>query len=172
MTTTQTVEPLAAPAPAPLDELHVRRLLVAIDGSSSAELAIRAAVTAGHTDHAAITLLVVVPDMIAEATRWPVSGAPDPARMQREADDEARRLLAAVVDRLPADLPVKTLVRHGKPGPEICAQAKECGEYDAILLGARGVGRVGALTGSVSSYVMHHADATVIVVHPPRDGQP
>lgn len=166
--TIEAAQSLTAPEAAPLDELHVRRLLVAVDGSSTAELAIRAAVTAGHTDHAAVTLLVVVPDMLTESTRWPVTGAPDPAQMQREADEEARRLLADIVDRLPGDLPVKTLIRHGKPGPEICAQAKACGEYDAILLGARGVGRVGALTGSVSTYVMHHADTTVIVVHPPR----
>jgi nucleotide-binding universal stress UspA family protein len=168
MTSIETIEPVEVPEATPLDELHVRRLLVAVDGSSTAELAIRAAVTAGHTDHAAITLLVVVPDMVTETTRWPMAGAPDPAQLQREADEEARRLLAEVVDRLPEDLPVKTLIRHGRPGPEICAQAKACGDYDAILLGARGVGRVGALTGSVSTYVLHHADTTVIVVHPPR----
>ena len=39
---------------------------------------------------------------------------------------------------------------------------------DAILLGARGVGRVGALVGSVSSYVMHHSDTAVFVAHAPR----
>ena len=115
--TTHLVEPLTAPEAAPLDELHVRRLLVAVDGSPTAELAIRAAITAGHADHAAITLLVVVPDVIAEASRWAVAGMPDPAQMQREADEEARRLLREVVDRLPADLPVKALVRHGRPGP-------------------------------------------------------
>jgi len=39
---------------------------------------------------------------------------------------------------------------------------------EAILLGARGVGRVGAITGIVSNGVMHHADTTVIVMLPPR----
>ena len=161
------IETLEQPSEA-LDELHVHRLLVAVDGSASAELAVRAAITAGRWDNAAITLLVVVPDMIARPSPWTVTGGPDPATIQREMDDDACRLLRDIVARLPADLPVKTRLRHGKPGPEICAQARECGEYDAIVLGARGVGRVGALTGSVSSYVMHHADATVIVVHPAR----
>jgi nucleotide-binding universal stress UspA family protein len=32
------------------------------------------------------------------------------------------------------------------------------------------VGRVGALMGSVSSYVLHHADIAVFVAHAPRDG--
>jgi nucleotide-binding universal stress UspA family protein len=161
------VETLAEPAQS-LDELHIRRLLVAVDGSPAAELAVRAAITAAHRDNAAITLLTIVPDMLAGPPHWAVAGATNPAAMQREIDDDACRLLRDIVARLPEDLPVKTRIRRGKPGPEICAQAKECGEYDAILLGARGVGRVGALTGSVSSYVMHHADATVIVVHPPR----
>jgi nucleotide-binding universal stress UspA family protein len=57
-------------------------------------------------------------------------------------------------------------IRHGKAGPEIVAQSKE-NEYDAILLGARGLGRVGALIGSVSQYVMHHADTPVFVAHAP-----
>jgi nucleotide-binding universal stress UspA family protein len=159
------IETLAEPTQA-LDELHIRRLLVAVDGSDAAELALRAAITAAHRDHAAITLLTVVPDMLAKPSHWSV--AANPAAMQQEIDDDACALLRDIVARLPDDLPVKTRIRRGKPGPEICAQANECGEYDAILLGARGVGRVGALTGSVSSYVMHHADTTVIVVHPPR----
>jgi nucleotide-binding universal stress UspA family protein len=58
-------------------------------------------------------------------------------------------------------------LRHGKAGPEIVAQSREC-DYDAILLGARGVGRVHALVGSVSSYVLHHADTAVFVAHAPR----
>jgi nucleotide-binding universal stress UspA family protein len=161
----ETAEPLSHAA---LDELHVHRLLVAVDGSAAAELALRAALTAGRWDNAAITLLMVVPDVRAGATRWAVAGTPDPAALQREMDEDANRQLRDIVARLPSDLPVKTRIRHGKPGAEICAQAKECGEYDAILLGARGVGRVGALTGSVSTYVMHHAETTVIVVHPPR----
>ena len=65
------------------------------------------------------------------------------------------------------DIPVTKCLRHGKAGPEIVAQSKEH-DYDAILLGARGVGRVGALVGSVSSYVMHHADTAVFVAHAPN----
>ena len=36
---------------------------------------------------------------------------------------------------------------------------------NAIILGARGVGRVGSMLGSVSSYVMHHAKSAVFVAH-------
>jgi nucleotide-binding universal stress UspA family protein len=151
---------------APLAELHLHRLLVAVDGSNTADLALSAAVTAARRDHAAITLLAVVPDFVAEASGW-VTGSPDPAALQREADAEAERLLAATVDRIPEDIPVTKCLRHGKPGPEIVAMSREH-DYDAILVGARGVGRVGALVGSVSSYVLHHADTAVFVAHAPR----
>ena len=74
------------------------------------------------------------------------------------------------VARIPADIAVHKIYRRGKAGPEIVKAAKE-GDYDAIILGARGVGRVGAMMGSVSSYVLHHADIAVFVAHAPRDGQ-
>jgi nucleotide-binding universal stress UspA family protein len=164
-------QPAVAPAPAaPLDELHLHRLLVCIDGSPTAELALRGAITVAHRDHAAVTLLVVVPDFATKAGGWVTPGAPCPAVLQEEADTNACRLLRETVERLPADIPVTTVLRRGKPGPEICAQARECGNYDAILLGARGVGRIGSLTGSVSSYVLRHADTAVFIAHPPRDG--
>jgi nucleotide-binding universal stress UspA family protein len=152
---------------APFGELHLHRLLVAVDGSTTGDLALSAAVTAARRDHAAITLLAVTPDFIADTRIW-ATGAPDPATLQTEADEEASRLLADTVERIPDDIPVTKCLRHGKAGPEIVAQAREH-DYDAILLGARGVGRVGAaLVGSVSNYVMNHADIAVFVAHAPR----
>lgn len=150
-----------------LGELHFHRLLVALDGSENALLALSAAVTAARRDHAAITLMYVVPDMASEAARWPWA-AQVPGDLQGDADRQAERTLREAVARIPEDIPVTTLVRRGKAGPEIVAHARES-DYDAILLGARGVGRVGALMGSVSQYVLHHADVAVFVAHAPRD---
>ena len=150
---------------APLGELHYRNLLVAIDGSRSGELALRGAVTVARRDNSRVTLLCVTPDVVAEASRWPAL-APIPD--QRDADAVAEKLLREAVARIPEDIPVTTLVRRGRPGPEIVATAKDH-PYDAILLGARGVGRVEALIGSVSQYVMHHADCAVFVAHAPRE---
>jgi nucleotide-binding universal stress UspA family protein/membrane protein YdbS with pleckstrin-like domain len=149
----------------PIDELRLHRLLVAVDGSANSELALSAAVTAARRDHASITLLTVVPSTATETGRW--SGLAAPPVTQEELDDEACKLLRRVSDRIPEDIPVRTLVRRGRPGPGIVAAARE-GDYDAILLGARGVGRVGALLGSVSHYVLHHADIAVFVTHAAR----
>jgi nucleotide-binding universal stress UspA family protein len=151
----------------PLGELQLHRLLVAIDGSTNAELALSAAITAARRDNASVTLLTVGPDLSVSPAAWsvPVTGALD----QQAVDDDGGKRLNATVARIPSDIPVRTLYRRGKAGPEIVKAAKE-GNYDAIVLGARGVGRVGAMMGSVSSYVLHHADIAVFVAHAPRDG--
>lgn len=146
-------------------ELKLHRLLVAIDGSDNADLAVTAAVTAARRDHASITLVAVGPDLGAGPAAWsmPVTGGID----QDEVDEDVCKRLKETVARIPSDIPVRTLYRRGKPGPEIVRAARE-GDFDAIIVGARGVGRVGALMGSVSSYVLHHAEIAVFVAHAPR----
>ncbi len=151
------------PQPAePLGELRFHRLLVAVDGSPNAELALSAAVNVAKRDNATLTLVSVAPDL----SRWPAGSAYDPS-LQSEADEEARATLAALVERIPAEIGVRTLWRRGPAGHEIVKAARE-GDYDAILVGARGVGRVGAVFGSVSSHVLRHAgDLAVFVAHAP-----
>jgi nucleotide-binding universal stress UspA family protein len=152
---------------APVTELEFRRFLVAIDGSPSAELALSAALTAARRVNASIALICVAPDVVAGASRWP-GPAPLPVD-QTQADEFAGRILRDAVDRLPEDIPITTIMRRGKPGHEIVAAADES-NYDAILLGARGLGRLESMVGSVSQYVMHHAKVAVFVVHaPPGD---
>jgi nucleotide-binding universal stress UspA family protein len=154
------------PEPAALyGELVLHRLLVAVDGSANADLALTGAVTVARRDHATITLITVGPDLAAGPATWsvPLASGFDQAAV----DADACKRLRETVARIPADISVHTLYRRGKPGCEIVKASKE-GDYDAIILGARGVGRVGAMMGSVSSYVLHHADITVFVAHAPR----
>jgi nucleotide-binding universal stress UspA family protein len=155
------------PVPRTLGELRFHRLLVAYDCSPSAELALSAAITAAQRDNASITLLAVVPNVRCELACWPTPCPPDPDALQREADAEAAARLAAAAGRVPEGIPVTTVVRHGKAAREIVAQTQEV-EYDAVILGARGVGRIGTILGSVSNHVLHHADTSVFVAHAPR----
>jgi nucleotide-binding universal stress UspA family protein len=159
------VATLPEPA-AVLPELCLHRLLVAIDGSANAELALSAAITAARRDHATVTLLLVGPDLAAGPAAWsvPLGAGADQAAV----DDECRRTLEAAAARIPDDVSVTALYRRGKAGPQIVKAARE-GDYDAILLGARGVGRVHALMGSVSHHVLHHAEIAVFVAHAPRE---
>jgi nucleotide-binding universal stress UspA family protein len=90
-----------------------------------------------------------------------------PPDLQENMHAYAQQVLDGAVCRVPSDIPVRTILRRGKPGQQIVAEAA-CGSYDAILLGARGVSRVGALLGSVSHYVLHHASVAVFVAHAAR----
>ena len=78
-----------------LGELSLHRLLVAIDGSANAELALKAAVTAARRDNATITLITVGPDLTTGPAAWsiPVAGTLD-QRSQRV----ARRQVAGLDD--------------------------------------------------------------------------
>jgi nucleotide-binding universal stress UspA family protein len=151
-------------SPSSLEEVHFRRLLVAIDGSGSAELALAAALTTTRRDNGRLTLIGVAPRVM-QTTSLGATGL-SRERLQQQADDEAHRALRDAVRRLPDDISATTLFRQGKPGPEIVAETRT-GRYDAVVLGARGVGRIGALLGSVSQYVLHHAAIPVIVIHAP-----
>jgi nucleotide-binding universal stress UspA family protein len=58
----------------------------------------------------------------------------------------------------------ETAYRHGNPGEQICALAKEW-KADLILVGRRGkIGLSELFLGSVSNYVVHHASCAVLVV--------
>jgi nucleotide-binding universal stress UspA family protein len=137
-------------------------VLVAVDGSKDAALALAAAILAVQRNHARMTIIAVAEDV----TRRPGAIAFDPT-LQQQVDATTETHLREAVASVPDDIPVTTLFRRGRGGPAIVAAAEE-GEYDAILLGARGVGRVGALMGSVSQHVLHNASVTVFVAHAPR----
>lgn len=148
-----------------MEGLRFGHLLVALDRSASAELALAAAVIAAGRGHAGLTLVTVVPDVAVGAARWPaITGVPWPP--QQEFDVEGERMLQDALGRIPGEISVRTLVLRGKPGPQIVAHAATQ-DYDAILLGARGVGVVGVLLGSVSHHVLHHATIPVFVAHAP-----
>jgi nucleotide-binding universal stress UspA family protein len=148
-----------------LDELHIHRLLVAVDGSDSSTLALRAAITVARRDNAALTLMCVAPEAGHDMARFAIVAGVPPTT-QEELDAEAEKILRRTVELVPDEIPVRTIVRRGKPGPAIVAHARE-ENYDAILVGARGVGRVGSIVGSVSAYVLSHADINVFVARSP-----
>jgi nucleotide-binding universal stress UspA family protein len=149
-------------APTPLDPLRFHQLLVAVDGSRSSELALSAAVVAAQRNNARLTIMSVAVD----AARFGTAASYDPG-LQESINTDTQKALDQAVARVPQDISVTKVFRHGKPGAEIVAEAN-AGDYDAVLVGARGLGHVTALIGSVSNYVMHHADITVFVAHAPR----
>jgi nucleotide-binding universal stress UspA family protein len=147
--------------------LAFRQVLVAVDGSPHSDLALQQAIALAQRDRARLTILTVVPN-VGESAAMSYGAGVDPVAMQVDADRAGATALREALEAVPDDLPVTTVQRHGHAGPEIVAQARE-GRHDAVVLGARGLGRIGALVGSVSQYVLHHAGVAVFVAHAPCD---
>jgi nucleotide-binding universal stress UspA family protein len=143
------------------------RVLVAVDGSRHADLALSMAIALAERDHARLAILTVIPN-VTETAAMAYGAGVDPIALQVDADRNAEKTMRAALDAVPDDQPVDSVQRRGHAGPEIVAQVK-AGNHDAVMLGARGLGRIGSMFGSVSQHVLHHSGVAVFVAHLPED---
>jgi nucleotide-binding universal stress UspA family protein len=140
-------------------------ILVAVDGSEHAAQALRTAAQLASEEHARLTVMTAVPPTaaLAQITAAGASLA-DVAELMGDAGRQIRRQ----VDDLPDDISVTTLVVSGHAAHEILERLRE-GRHDLLVMGTRGLGRVGsALLGSVSQAVLHEAEVPVLVVRASR----
>lgn len=147
-----------------------QRLLVPLDGSSLAELALPEAADLSRF-HTEVILLQVVPpiDDVITVGREEVSLNQQWDR-QRE---HALRYLHAVSERPDwHGVPVRTAVEVGRPADVILAFA-ERHKIDRIVMtthGRTGLGK--CVLGSVADEVLHGAGMTVVLICPPGAGAP
>jgi nucleotide-binding universal stress UspA family protein len=146
--------------------LRYRHVLVAFDASPEAELALVHAIAMAQVYRAKLTIAAVVPPPPLLA--WQ---APGGTRGLHEAEQqELDKAVRQAVDSVPDDLSVQHVLLDGDPARELLKLARE-GDFDVIVMGSRGRGRMtAALLGSVSNRVMHDADVPVIVIHRPTEG--
>ncbi|KAK5584647.1 hypothetical protein RB653_006262 [Dictyostelium firmibasis] len=84
--------------------------------------------------------------------------------------DAGERILLEYVDRCKdqgfiLDNNLSAQVLHGDVRNEIIRYIKECGPFDRIMVGSRGLGTFKKLVlGSVSEYLVHHSPIPVYVV--------
>jgi nucleotide-binding universal stress UspA family protein len=137
-----------------------KRLLVAVDGSEHGIEATRVAVRLARALGARLTLLTVYHQPSVAL------GEPNYSTALAHTLDEVRRILehaSQVVRELGGPEP-ETERLGGVPAETIVAAAHD-GDYDLIVMGTFGRGRLGAaLLGSVSSAVAAHAGRPVVVV--------
>jgi nucleotide-binding universal stress UspA family protein len=152
------------------------RLLLAIDGSESANQAITLVKGIGWPSGTAITVLSVVQPVVDAAlgagSLGPSGfGAPGlvitPDAYDRLADAaraEADRIVRAAATQLEAGgLAVDLEVREGRPASAIVEMASDL-RADIVVLGSHGRGALAsALLGSVSTEVVEHAPCPVLV---------
>jgi nucleotide-binding universal stress UspA family protein len=142
-----------------------RDILVAIDGSDTAQRALEAAAELAEALNSRLTIIAVAPEVPPFAYR---SGI-DVGALELEATNETEKLLRKAVEALPEDLPVTTVMKHGHTGEQIVEQIR-AGEHDLLAMGSRGRGRVvTSLFGSVGAYVHYHARIAMLVIHPEDD---
>ena len=141
-----------------------RNILVAVDGSPDAQAALVHAGALARDQRARLTLLTAIPPL--PATALLASGAAPPrGEVVRHYGDLLRR----AAETLPEDISVTTLLVEGPPSRVLVERAKS-GEFDLIVMGSHGHGRLhGALLGCVSQKVLHASPIPVLLTRAPRE---
>ncbi|MPY96073.1 MAG: hypothetical protein GEV08_24340 [Acidimicrobiia bacterium] len=139
----------------------MERIVVGVDGSASAETALRWAVE--EADHHGAAVTAVLAWSYLDQRRGEGSQAFDPTYGPEDARGALRGALAAVG----ASRPVEEQVVNGLPANALLEVGADA---DLLVVGARGLGGFkGLLLGSVSERVLEQAPCPVAVVRVPGD---
>jgi nucleotide-binding universal stress UspA family protein len=142
--------------------LMFANIVVCIDDSASARRALDNGIElARAADSGSLTLITVAPHVSSLATL--LQGVSSET-LRVGFDKWAADLLANAVALVPEGVAVRTLQRVGHAGPEIM-KALEDAEYDLVVFGSSGQGRVGTkLLGSVASHLFFHCHLPLLCV--------
>jgi nucleotide-binding universal stress UspA family protein len=137
-------------------------ILVAVDGSADADAALAHAIDLAQSEHTRLTLMTAVGEL---PLAVPLMAGDGPAQMTENVHREAETVIRHASDRVPADLPVTTVLSE-EPIRHALIRQIHGGRHDLVVVGSRGRGAVrAALLGSVSHYVLNHSPIPVLVVH-------
>jgi nucleotide-binding universal stress UspA family protein len=143
-------------------------ILVAVDGSADADAALTHAIDLAESEHTRLTLLTAVAEIPSTAYAMAGEGF---GRLSADVHRQAEEVIRQARDRVPADLPVTTVLSEQPIRLALIRQLKK-GDYDLVVMGSRGRGAVrAALLGSASHYVLHHSPVPVLIVHAERSPQ-
>jgi nucleotide-binding universal stress UspA family protein len=141
-------------------------ILVAVDGSADADAALAHAIDLAESEHTRLTLLTAVAEV--PPTAYLIAGA---GPLIENVHCQAEAVIRQARDRVPADLPVTTVLSEQPIRVALIRQIKE-GHHDLVVMGSRGRGAIrAALLGSASHYVLHHSPVPVLIVHAERSPQ-
>ncbi|WP_368251607.1 universal stress protein [Enterococcus sp. 2201sp1_2201st1_B8_2201SCRN_220225] len=145
-----------------------KTILVAVDGSSEAELAFKKAVNVAKRNQGKLIIAHVI-DTRAFQTVSSFDGM-----LAEQATEMAKQTLQDYVDYAKKEEchDVTTVIEYGTPKPIIAKQIPQEHDVDLIMLGATGLNAVERLfIGSVSEYVIRNATCDVLVVRTDLNNQ-
>ncbi|HEY5195718.1 MAG TPA: universal stress protein [Solirubrobacteraceae bacterium] len=133
-----------------------RNILVALDGSADAEAAVAHASRLAEDQNARLMLLTVAPYPYQHAG----IGVPAPPDLT----DCYAGALRRAVESVPPDVSLTSQLLRGNAAETILRAAHD-GDYDLIVMGSHGHGRLHrALLGSVSHRVLHDSPVPVLLI--------
>ncbi len=136
------------------------KILVAYDGSPTSRSALTQAYELAQAEDADVTVVTVAPTVAPLAAIAPVSIE----GLRAELDRWARTTLDEARAAAPDGLTVRAVERSGHVGDEIVAEI-ESGDYDLVVLGSRGHGRLATeILGSVNNHVHYHSNVPTLTV--------
>jgi nucleotide-binding universal stress UspA family protein len=140
------------------------RILVAVDDSNPAGLALQWACMLAQRFDAALTAFHVFRPIYLGAARV-LSGMEHSVRLEEDQLRQTEAWLATFVrEQSPDPSRVSVRIEHGDPAAALVA-AQRGGDFDMVVIGSRGAGGVGRmLLGSVARSVMRGASCPVLVV--------
>ena len=136
----------------------IKRILVPVDGSETAERAIDEAVAIAEIYGSEIHILYV-----ANINQLAINACLSDAILEA-VNKAGNEILEKAASKIPDKINVITTSETGSPSVTITDFADEI-KADLIVVGSRGLGVVkGVLLGSVSQYVVEHASCPALVV--------
>jgi nucleotide-binding universal stress UspA family protein len=151
----------------------IKKILVPIDGSESADKALNLALDIARKYKAEVEILHVIPPISATLTPYPVmSGSPTLSPnwiddYYKEAQVESRKMLTEAMKLAQSkaeDLKIKPKLDKGRPSDIIVAEAED-EDFDLIVMGSRGLGGIKEyILGSVSNQVVHESKSPILIV--------
>jgi nucleotide-binding universal stress UspA family protein len=143
-----------------------RDVLVVVDATNDAREALSQAIDLAQRERSRLTLITVERRLPACAYLGVAAALP---LVIPAAEAEARQLMCEALARVPADVPVTTVLAIPPIRQALMMQIKR-GDHDLVVMGARPSGAGRLAFGSLSHYLVRRSPAPVLVVHaaPPR----
>jgi len=154
------------------DQNFIEKILIALDGSESADKALDFALDLADKYCADIVLLSVIQPVIVPMISYPASGVPSipPTSIGsytkgfRAGHKKVLSQALKKAKKIRPKLKVSTKLVEGRPSDKIIETAKE-GNFDIIVIGSRGLGGIKEFfLGSVSDRVADEAPCPVLIV--------